>query len=315
MTRPKLVRGPTREVRSRVMDNSRWDVITPRADDIIIATYPKCGTTWAQRIVGMLVFGSADPFDIHDVSLWPDRRIQPVEKVEAAAEAQTHRRFLKSHLPYDAHPVYEGTKFIHVTRDGRDAAMSFHNHKMAYTDRAFAAFDAISMGDAKFGDPMPRVDPDPGAHFRDWVLGPEDELGDPGASYFHMENSWWDARHNPEVLLVHYADLQTDLGGEMRRISEFLDITISENVWPQIIAAGDFGSMKKDFDKLMPSAGLIFEGGGDRFLHKGTNRRWDGVVAAEDLALYDAKVKEQFSPTLARWCEQGRLVADRISTS
>jgi len=37
------------------------------------------------------------------------------------------------------------------------------------------------------------------------------------------------------------------------------------------------------------------------------SRRWDGVVAAEDLALYDAKVKKMFSPTLARWCEQGRL--------
>jgi aryl sulfotransferase len=257
----------------------------------------------------MLVFGSADPFDINGLSPWPDIRIRPLDKVETIAEAQTHRRFLKSHLPYDAHAVYKGTKFVHVARDGRDAAMSLHNHQMAYTDRALAAFDAVSMGDPKFGDPMPRVDPDPAAHFNDWVLGPGDERGDPCTSYFHMENSWWDARKNPDVLLVHYTDLKADLSGEMRRIAEFLDITIPENMWPQIIAAGDFGSMKKDLDKLLPSAGLMFQGGGDRFLHKGTNRRWDGVVDAEDLALYDAKVKEMFSPALARWCEHGQLVA------
>jgi hypothetical protein len=55
---PKLVRGPLCAVRSRLFDSARWDRYAPRKDDIVIATYPKCGTTWTQRIVGMLVFGS-----------------------------------------------------------------------------------------------------------------------------------------------------------------------------------------------------------------------------------------------------------------
>ena len=49
------------------------------------------------------------------------------------AESQTHRRFLKSHLPFSALPHYETVKYIHVARDGRDAAMSFFNHKSHYT--------------------------------------------------------------------------------------------------------------------------------------------------------------------------------------
>src|SRR5205085_7890919 len=96
---PKLIRGPTREVRSRVFDSARWAGYAPRADDLVIATYSKCGTTWMQRIVSMLVFGSAEPMPIWDLSPWPDMRLfGPIEATLATAESQTHRRFFKTHL-------------------------------------------------------------------------------------------------------------------------------------------------------------------------------------------------------------------------
>ena len=110
------------------MDNSRWQAYRPRPDDVIIGTYPKCGTTWVLRIVSMLVFRSAAPRPINEDSPWIDARTADLKAILARMEAQTHRRFLKTHLPFDALPVYEGVKFIHVGRDGRDAAMSFHNH-------------------------------------------------------------------------------------------------------------------------------------------------------------------------------------------
>ena len=153
---PKLVRGPVHEVRSRVFDSARWGHYRPRADDIIIATYSKCGTTWMQRIVCMLVFKSADPRPVWDLSPWPDMRLfGPIEDTLAKAEAMTHRRFFKSHLPYDALPVYEGVKFIHVARDGRDAAMSLHNHFASFTPAAVQMINEVSLGDPKFGTTYP----------------------------------------------------------------------------------------------------------------------------------------------------------------
>ena len=176
----KLIRGPLREARSRIFDSARWHDYRPRPDDIIIATYPKCGTTWTQRIVGMLIFGSDAPFPVQDSSPWPDMRIMPPGFALQLAESQTHRRFLKTHLPYDALPVYEGVKFIHVARDGRDAAMSFHNHKTNYTDEALADFSRVSLADPRFGTAYGRTDPDPAAHFHNWISdGYEDHLGDP----------------------------------------------------------------------------------------------------------------------------------------
>ena len=96
----KLVRKANREVRNFFFDSAKWDSFQQRSDDIIISTYPKCGTTWMQRIVGMMVFQSGAPFAVQDSSPWPDMRIFPLEETKELAESQTHRRFLKSHLPY-----------------------------------------------------------------------------------------------------------------------------------------------------------------------------------------------------------------------
>src|SRR5580704_14138668 len=110
---PTLVRPPLREARSRIFDSARWAAYQPRDGDIVIATYPKCGTTWTQRIVSMLLAGSAAPAPIGGP--WFDFRLRgPVEGAVGEAEAMTTRRHLKSHLPYDSLPVYEGVKFIHV---------------------------------------------------------------------------------------------------------------------------------------------------------------------------------------------------------
>jgi aryl sulfotransferase len=281
----KLIRAPTRAVRSRIFDSARWAGYEPRPDDIIIATYSKCGTTWMQRIVSMLVFGSAAPQPIWDLSPWPDMRLfGPIEETLATARAQTHRRFFKTHLPLDALPVYEGVKFIHVARDGRDAALSLHNHLFNFTAVGAGLMEEVSRNDPKFVNAeMPIVPENPA--------------------------EYWKESSDPNVLLVHYNDLKTDRAGEMHRIANFLDIDIAEALWPDLVAAAGFEAMKAQGDELIPRAQGLWEGGAGRFLHKGTNGRWQNLFAAEDLARYDAQVKANFAPELARWVEHGRIVA------
>ena len=63
--------------------------------------------------------------------------------------------------------------------------------------------------------------------------------------------------------------------------------------------------MKRDAAVLGPEMGMIFEGGTDRFLFKGTNDRWRDVLTGDDLALYEAAAARSLTPELKRWLEGG----------
>lgn len=301
---------PARRVyRTWMSDSQRWNAYGPRSGDIVVATYPKCGTTWMQQIVGLLVFQSPEPRPIGDIGAWVDRRLDPLEDIMQRFEAQKHRRFLKSHLPFDGMPIYDDVRYIHVARDGRDACLSYHNHITRFREETLRALDAIGVADELLGRAYPRISKDPRTYFNIWmsegVAGASDGL--PSLSYFDFEGTYWEARQNPNLLMVHYRDLKADLDGEMRRIAGFLDITVDETIWPSLIEAATFGEMRKEGARLIPRALKLFAGGSVDFFQKGENDRWRGVLTEEDLELYERTVAKRLSPGCARWLRHGRL--------
>ena len=309
----QLVRAPSREVRTWAYDSRRWAGYAPRDSDIVIATYPKCGTTWMQRIVGGLLFLTPEPMPFTgEISVWIDFRLtMPVDEALAKLEAQTHRRFLKAHQPFDALPIYDEIKYIHVARDGRDALMSWHNHANAFLPETIAKLDAIGLADETIGRPYPDRPADPADEFHRWITtgsAADERDGLPSTSYFRFEASWWDARHWPNVLMVHYNDLKADLAGEMARIAAFLDIAVPDELMPRLVEAARFAAMQRDGEALLPHSGQIFQDGHRRFLNKGTNDRWRGVFREDDLGRYRKKL-EAVPPDCAAWLEHGGTVA------
>jgi aryl sulfotransferase len=255
-----------------------------------------------QRIVALLVFQTPEARPIMQISAWIDRRFgEPIEVVLARIEAQDHRRFLKSHLPLDALPFYAEVKYIHVARDGRDACMSFHNHGLGFTQEAFDRFDSIGLEDETIGRPYPRVPADLAEFFHRWLT--EDNV--PTTAFFHFERTWWEARVHPNVLLVHYNDLQADLPGEMDRIAEFLEIEVTRQIWPDLVAAAQFEAMRRDGDALMGGLATRFQGGSQRFFYKGANGRWRGIISDHDLRLYEARIAQELSPECGLWIARG----------
>jgi aryl sulfotransferase len=306
-----LSRAPLKVVRNWVCDSRQWNGYKPRVGDIIIATAPKAGTTWTQHIVNLLVFQSPEPRPLFDLSPWIDCRfMMPIEAMLTTIEAQQHRRFMKSHLPLDALPIYEEVRYVHVARAGLDSCMSFLNHFNSFLPEAIERFDAIGMADETIGRPFPRRPHTPREFFRYWLEGDGKEQGPMmSGTYFDIELSFWRERERPNLLLVHYNDLKNDLSGEMKRIAAFLDIETPDALWPELVEAASFGAMKRDGDVLLEGLKRGFKDGHQTFLHSGTNLRWQGVLTEEDVKLYEASAEAKLTPGLIRWLDSGRLAA------
>ena len=165
-----LSRAPTAPVRDWYCDSAHWDQFTPRNGDVIIATAPKVGTTWTQQIVNLLVFQNPEPRHLGALSPWLDCRFQmPLPVALQVLEAQPHRRFVKSHLPMSALPIWDEVKYIHVARDGRDACMSYLNHINGYTPFVWEKLDEIGESDPLLPGAKPRPPRTTREFFHHWI--------------------------------------------------------------------------------------------------------------------------------------------------
>ncbi len=305
-----LSRPPTRVVRDWHCDSRRWEGYKPRAGDVVIGTAPKVGTTWMQQIVSLLIFKSADARPFLALTPWLDWRVAPLESVLAGIEAQTHRRFLKTHLPLDALPLYDEVRYIHVARDGRDACMSYLNHFNSYQPEALAAYDAVGLADPTIGRALPRPPTSERAFFRYWLDdGGADRQTFMASDFFQTERSYWAERGRSNLLLVHFNDLKADLDGEMRRVADFLSMDIAGDVWPFLVEAATVASMKHQGATVLAGLERGFKGGYQSFLHGGVNERWRRWLTDADLHLYHERIENALSPSLIRWLESGRREA------
>lgn len=283
-----------RELHSHHFDSTIWNDFQFRADDIIIASYAKSGTTWLQQIVAQLVFGGAEGIDVAEMSPWLDLRIPPKEIKLPIVEAQTHRRFLKTHLPVDALVFSPQAKYLYIVRDGRDVVWSLYNHHANAND---AYYEALNNTPGRVGPPLEKPPGSVLEYFRAWL----EQDGYPFWSYWQNIKSWWEIRNLPNVMLLHYAELKRDMPAQIRRIAEFLEITIDESKWLDILEHCSFDYMKKHAAKSAPLGGVFWEGGAQTFIHKGTNGRWKDILTEADIARYEATALQNLGSECANW--------------
>ena len=297
---------PTRVYQHHHFDSTRWQAVPPREGDIVIATSVKSGTTWMQAIVANLLFpGESFPAPPRMMSPWVDFRAAPLEEIVARLEAQTHRRFLKTHLPFEALPERPGTRWIYVCRDGRDVAVSLWHHYRGYTEESFARYNDWP---GRVGPPLPRPPAEFLTFWRSWCTrGWFDWEGDgwPFWSHLHVAQSWWDARHRPDVLLMHYAAMKRDPASAVEQVAAHLGIPLTPDRRDAVVAASSLGNMRAKGNDYVPNGGASWSGGVEGFLRAGENRQWEGLVPPADLALYDAACDRALSPDCRGWMETG----------
>lgn len=286
-------------------DSRRWDRYNPRAGDVIISTASKSGTTWMQRILSLLVFGLGDlPDALMRISPCLDQWFQGELGEEIArVDEQKHRRFLKSHIPLDGLPYFPEVLYVNVGRDPRDVFMSAWNHYRSYTD---AMLERLAGGPS--GQALPSCPEDVREFWKLWMttgIHPWEEDGYPFGSPFAHASSFWEHRHVPNILMVHYNDMKADLEHEMRRVAAFCGIDAPEEGWPALVEGARFDTMKRDASKLVPGTARAFTAGVDSFIYEGTGGRWRSVLSEADLSLYEESA-QRLDPALRAWLEGGR---------
>ena len=290
-------------------DSDRWQRFPLRPDDIVISTPSKCGTTWMQTIVGMLVLGRVDlGAPISEISPWLDMQIHTEAELLDLLERQTHRRFVKTHTPLDGVPAHESVTYVTVIRHPLDVALSDRDHAANLRrDRAVALRVSAS---GPFDAAQEREEPpeDLGDFLR-WFV--DNELAPTGsgpyglADYCQQVRTYWDARHCPNVHLFHYADMWADLDGEMRRVAAALGVPVDEGRWPGFVDAATLGSMRARAELTAPEAHVGLWESPTSFFRKGGTRGWAELLTPEDLRHFDGRL-DALAGDASAWVRRGR---------
>jgi len=300
----------TVEYRSLMSDNARWEGFEFRPSDIVISTPSKCGTTWTQMLCAMLIFdGPAFPAPLSELSPWFDQTIRPLDTVRAMYAAQGHRRFIKTHTPLDGLPVRDVT-YVVVGRDPRDAMISMeHHHANMDLERVIALRgEAVGNDDLDTLPARQPVSDDPAERFRTFMRARPGTGALSLTSLLHHLDTGWQRRRSANVVMCHYADYSADLPGEIVRLAEALDISMTPHRARELAAEASLERMRDRADDVLPNAGRIWKD--DRaFFRAGSFGEWRSRASDEDLTEYDRTVSEVASPELATWAHRGRLAS------
>jgi hypothetical protein len=286
----------TRAYNSGFTNNARWESFVPRDGDILICTPSKSGTTWMQAICAHLIFGTTKfEAPISSYSPWLDLDRIPIEETLATLEAQTHRRFIKTHTPLDGLPYFENVTYVHVARNPLDVMFSMINHMDNY------------ISDLPGRDDLDDMD----ALFERWVTTTIEQWAEAsGLSIgylFHHTKSFWKYKELPNIHMFHYTRMRADLPGQMKRLADILKINISEELWPELLAGVSLKNMKAKAEIFAPQSGKPSWKDNAKFFDQGRQGSGEKQLSPGQLALYEATAGQLAEPNLKNWIEGGIL--------
>ncbi|KAH6926191.1 hypothetical protein HPB50_015803 [Hyalomma asiaticum] len=167
----------------------------PRAGDIFIVGYPKCGTSWMQYIVYNILHQRPPPTDLLGwTSAMPFLEWQGTESTEAMPRPAA----IKTHMAFHLHPYSKEAKYIYITRNPYDCCVSFYYHTKGMSGYSFK--------DGTFDE------------FFDMFVEGRVDIGD----YFEHVLSWYEHRFDDNVLFMTYEDLKKDTTAWIIRIADFI---------------------------------------------------------------------------------------------
>ncbi|XP_077979568.1 sulfotransferase 1A1-like [Glandiceps talaboti] len=227
-----------------------------RSDDIFILTFSKSGTTWLKAIIP-LVLNGGDTQALKDVPL--DIKVPYLEFALSADSNMKCReiqrglcmpegfdvtkipspRIFNSHLRQEFLPTQiesKKPKIIYCARNPKDVAVSLY------------WFNQTMLQQHEEG-------PFPGDQYNDFnnflpdyieFKGRTHAVNYDGSKWHKHVLTWWNRRHDDNVLFLKYEDMIRDLKTSVLDIAQFLNVQLSDEAAGRIAEHCSFGSMKKN---------------------------------------------------------------------
>ncbi|XP_061580336.1 cytosolic sulfotransferase 3-like [Cololabis saira] len=254
-----------------------------RPDDILIATYPKAGTTWVSYILDLLYFGRVSPE--RQTSLPIYKRVPFLEVAfpslvsgtEMADKLPTRPRLIKTHLPVQFVPKSfweQNCRIVYLARNAKDNMVSFYH------------FDRMNV-----------TQPEPGdwsSFFQRFMEGKMLF----GSWYDHV-NGWWKKKQTHSKLhYMFYEDMIEDIGQEMDKLCSSLGLVPSAEEKRAIVVEAQFDNMKKN-DMTNYSTVPCMDFKVSHFMRKGKVGDWKShFTVAQNEAFDQDYQKKMKDPTL-----------------
>lgn len=282
-------------------DSARWDGFAFRDGDIVVSTRSKTGITWVQMICGLLIFQKPQlDGPIGWYSPWLDRLTHSKEEIFGRLEAQQHRRFMKTHTPLDGVPIDPRATYIVVGRHPLDSAVSLY-----YQGQNINRVRQRQLTEEVTGQRLPARHDKPRKPVREWLLdwidndaSPQQEMDSIRGVLWHDSDAWG-RRAEPNIALLHYADLSDDLDGQMRRLAIRLGITVADETWPDLVEAASFASMREQAEQITGSGQILKSAAA--FFRRGTSGDGPELLTEDELTHYYARAADLAPPDMLRW--------------
>jgi hypothetical protein len=252
-------------------------------------------------LCALVLFDSAEfPGRMDDLSPWLDQRTRSDQEVLTQLEAQTHRRFIKTHTPLDGIPEWPEVTYVAVARDPRDVFVSWEHHIANIdVDHLFSAIDgAVGMDTV-----LPFIGASPESmeeRFELWLVD-DGQMGRMSLSLVagHIGASW-DRRDRPDVELFHFEELRTDRVAAMTRLAAAFGLERSTERLEELAEKASIDRMRERADDLAPNTKQIFSDP-NAFFRSGEGGDWRSFVTPEQEAIYWQRINELMSPELRDW--------------
>ncbi|XP_039620773.1 sulfotransferase 1C4-like [Polypterus senegalus] len=256
-----------------------------KGDDVLIATYPKAGTTWMIEIVDSIRQGGITK----EIKTIPSHERAPYLEFNGLnvistgldlLEAMPSPRLVKTHLPFQLVPQSfwdKGCKVIYVARNAKDVLVSFYffhkmNVRLPETGTWDDFIESFLSGNVAFG------------------------------SWFDHVTGWWDVREKHQILYVFYEDILQDPMREVERVAHFLGHTLDKVTIQEIVKHTAFDMMK---DNPMTNASIfptsILDLSISPFMRKGQVGDWKNYFTVAQNERFEEEYRRRMAETSLRF--------------